>query len=65
MHMVRVVVYCVWNGIPMMSPDIGDAGSHPMEQASQIEIMKGSSVLYGSGALNVIALTEKEPNLGD
>jgi iron complex outermembrane receptor protein len=33
-----------------------------MEQASQIEILKGaSSVLYGSGALNgIIALTEKE-----
>jgi iron complex outermembrane receptor protein len=36
-----------------------------MEQASQIEVMKGaSSVLYGSGALNgVIALSEKEPGL--
>lgn len=58
-------VLLLWNGIPMMSPDIGDAkwNSIPMEQASQIEIMKGaSSVLYGSGALNgVIALTEKEP----
>ena len=34
-----------------------------MEQASQIEVMKGaSSVLHGSGALNgIIALTEKEP----
>ena len=59
-------VLLLWNGIPMMSPDIGDAkwNAIPMEQASQIEIMKGaSSVLYGSGALNgVIALTEKEPN---
>ena len=58
-------VLLLWNGIPMMSPDIGDAkwNAIPMEQASQIEIMKGaSSVLYGSGALNgVIALTEKEP----
>ncbi len=58
-------VLLLWNGIPMLSPDIGDAkwNSIPMEQASQIEIMKGaSSVLYGSGALNgVIALTEKEP----
>ena len=34
-----------------------------MEQASQIEVLKGaSSVLYGSGALNgIISLTEKEP----
>ena len=59
----RVLV--VWNGIPMISPDVGDAkwNSIPMEQASQIEILKGaSSVLYGSGALNgIISLTEKEP----
>ena len=36
-----------------------------MEQAAQIEILKGaSSVLYGSGALNgIVALTEKEPDL--
>ena len=36
----------------------------PIENASQIEIMKGaSSVLYGSGALNgVISLSEREPN---
>ena len=58
-------VLLLWNGIPMMSPDIGDAkwNAIPMEQASQIEIMKGaSSVLYGSGALNgVISLSEKEP----
>tara|TARA_B100001287_G_scaffold275545_1_gene283404 strand:- start:18069 stop:20354 length:2286 start_codon:yes stop_codon:yes gene_type:complete len=58
-------VLLLWNGIPMMSPDVGDAkwNSIPMEQTSQIEIMKGaSSVLYGSGALNgVIALREKEP----
>jgi len=49
----------------MLSPDIGDAkwNAVPMEQASQIEILKGaSSVLYGSGALNgVIALNEREP----
>jgi len=59
----RVLV--VWNGIPMIAPDVGDAkwNSIPMEQASQIEILKGaSSVLYGSGALNgIISLTEKEP----
>jgi len=59
-------VLLLWNGIPMMSPDVGDAkwNSIPMEQASQIEIMKGaSSVLYGSGALNgVISLSEKEPS---
>ncbi len=60
----RVVL--LWNGIPMLSPDLGDAkwNAIPMEQTSQIEIMKGaSSVLYGSGALNgIIALTEKEPS---
>ena len=59
-------VALLWNGVPMMSPDIGDAkwNAIPMEQTSQIEILKGaSSVLYGSGALNgIIALTEKEPN---
>lgn len=59
-------VLLVWNGIPMMSPDIGDAkwGSIPVEQSDQIEIMKGaSSVLYGSGALNgTIALNEREPS---
>jgi iron complex outermembrane receptor protein len=58
-------VMLLWNGIPMLSPDIGDAkwNSIPMEQASQIEVLKGaSSVLYGSGALNgIISLTEKEP----
>jgi outer membrane cobalamin receptor len=59
-------VALLWNGVPMMSPDIGDAkwNAIPMEQTSQIEILKGaSSVLYGSGALNgIIALTEKEPS---
>jgi len=57
-------VMLLWNGIPMLSPDVGDVkwNAVPMEQASQIEIIKGaSSVLYGSGALNgIIALTEKE-----
>lgn len=61
----RVLV--LWNGMPMLSGYAGDTqwNAIPMEQASQIEIMKGaSSVLYGSGALNgVIALTEKEPSL--
>jgi iron complex outermembrane receptor protein len=59
-------VLLLWNGIPMMSPDIGDAkwNSIPMENASQIEIIKGaSSVLYGSGALNgIISLNEKDPD---
>jgi len=59
-------VLLVWNGIPMMSPDIGDAkwNSIPVEQTDQIEILKGaSSVLYGSGALNgMIALNEREPS---
>jgi outer membrane receptor protein involved in Fe transport len=57
-------VMLLWNGVPMLSPDLGDVkwNAVPMEQASQIEILKGaSSVLYGSGALNgIIALTEKE-----
>jgi outer membrane receptor protein involved in Fe transport len=60
-------VLLLWNGMPLMSGYAGDTqwNSIPMEQASQIEIMKGaSSVLYGSGALNgVIALTEREPGL--
>jgi len=60
-------VMLLWNGVPMLSPDIGDAkwNAIPMEQASQIEILKGaSSVLYGSGALNgIISLTEKEPTV--
>ncbi|MBM3417726.1 MAG: TonB-dependent receptor, partial [Bacteroidetes bacterium] len=60
-------VMLLWNGVPMLSPDIGDAkwNSIPMEQASQIEVLKGaSSVLYGSGALNgIISLTEKEPTI--
>jgi iron complex outermembrane receptor protein len=57
-------VMLLWNGVPMLSPDVGDVkwNAVPMEQASQIEILKGaSSVLYGSGALNgIISLTEKE-----
>jgi len=60
-------VMLLWNGVPMLSPDIGDAkwNSIPMEQTSQIEVLKGaSSVLYGSGALNgIISLTEKEPTI--
>jgi outer membrane receptor protein involved in Fe transport len=60
-------VLLLWNGMPLLSGYAGDTqwNAIPMEQASQIEIMKGAaSVLYGSGALNgVIALTEKEPNL--
>ena len=59
-------VALLWNGVPMMSPDLGDVkwNAIPMEQTSQIEILKGASyVLYGSGALNgIIALTEKEPS---
>ena len=58
-------VLLLWNGIPMVSPDVGDAkwNAIPMEQASQIEIIKGaSSVLYGSGALNgIISLQERQP----
>ena len=59
-------VLLLWNGIPILSGDAGDAkwNSIPMEQASQIEILKGaSSVLYGSGALNgIISLSEREPS---
>lgn len=60
-------VLLLWNGVPMVSGDAGDAkwNSIPMENASQIEVLKGaSSVLYGSGALNgIISLTEREPTL--
>jgi iron complex outermembrane receptor protein len=60
-------VLLLWNGMPLLSGYAGDTqwNAIPMEQASQIEVMKGAaSVLYGSGALNgVIALAEKEPNL--
>ncbi|MFN5846643.1 MAG: TonB-dependent receptor [Flavobacteriia bacterium] len=59
-------VLLLWNGIPMVSPDVGDVkwNAIPMENASQIEIIKGaSSVLYGSGALNgVISMSEKDPS---
>jgi len=60
-------VLLLWNGMPLLSGYAGDTqwNAIPMEQASQVEIMKGAaSVLYGSGALNgVIALAEKEPTL--
>jgi iron complex outermembrane receptor protein len=60
-------VLLVWNGVPMLSPDLGDVkwNAVPMEHAEQIEIIKGaSSVLYGSGALNgIIAMNEKEAPL--
>lgn len=59
-------VLMLWNGMPLLSGYAGDTQweAIPMEQASQVEIMKGaSSVLYGSGALNgVIALSEREPS---
>ncbi|MEN9700428.1 MAG: hypothetical protein RLZZ301_1626 [Bacteroidota bacterium] len=61
-------VLLVWNGVPMLSPDVGDVkwNAVPMEHAEQIEIIKGaSSVLYGSGALNgIISLNEKEAPIG-
>jgi outer membrane receptor protein involved in Fe transport len=59
-------VMLLWNGMPLLTGDVGDIkfNAIPMENASQIEVMKGaSSVLYGSGALNgVVALTERDPN---
>lgn len=59
----RVMV--LTNGIPLVSPDLGDAkwNSIPMENTSQVEVIKGaSSVLYGSGALNgTISLHRREP----
>lgn len=58
----RVMV--VWNDIPLLSADAGDAKwtAIPMENIGQIEILKGaSSVLYGSGALNgIVSLQAKE-----
>jgi outer membrane receptor protein involved in Fe transport len=58
-------VMLLWNGVPMLAGDAGDSkwNAIPMEQASQVEVIKGaSSVLYGSGALNgIISLTEREP----
>lgn len=60
----RVLV--IMNGMPLLSGDAGDAkwNAVPMENISQIEILKGaSSVLFGSGALNgIITLNEKEPS---
>jgi iron complex outermembrane receptor protein len=60
-------VLLLWNGMPILSGDAGDAkwNAIPLEAASQIEILKGaSSVLYGSGALNgIISLSEREPGL--
>jgi len=59
-------VLILWNGIPMVSGDAGDGkfNTIPIENASQIEVLKGaSSVLYGSGALNgIISLSEREPS---
>ena len=59
----RVLV--LWNEIPLLSADAGDAkwSSIPIENVQQIEVIKGaSSVLYGSGALNgMISLIEREP----
>src|SRR5690606_10984138 len=58
-------VMLLWNGMPLLSADAGDAkfNSVPMESASQIEVIKGASfVLYGSRALNgIISLSEREP----
>ena len=55
-------VLLLWNGMPLLSGYAGDTqwNAIPMEQASQVEVLKGaSSVLYGSGALNgIIALSE-------
>lgn len=60
-------VLLLWNGMPLLSGDAGDAkwNTVPMECASQIEVLKGaSSVLYGSGALNgIISLSEREPGM--
>lgn len=60
-------VLLLWNGMPMLSGDAGDVkwNSIPIENAAQIEIIKGaSSVLYGSGALNgIISLTERTPTV--
>lgn len=58
-------VLLLWNGIPMLSADVGDAkwNTVPMELLSGIEVIKGaSSVLYGSGALNgIISVSEVIP----
>ncbi len=59
-------VLLLWNDVPMLSGDAGDAkwNTIPMEISSRIEVIKGaSSVLYGSGALNgIIAVTERDPS---
>jgi outer membrane receptor protein involved in Fe transport len=59
-------VMLLWNGMPLLTGDVGDIkfNAIPMENASQIEVLKGaSSVLYGSGALNgVVSLTERDPS---
>jgi outer membrane cobalamin receptor len=59
-------VMLLWNGMPLLTGDVGDIkfNAIPMENAAQIEVMKGaSSVLYGSGALNgVVSLTERDPS---
>ena len=60
----RVLV--LWNEVPLLSGDAGDSkfNAIPIEQASQIEVIKGAaSVLYGSGALNgIVSLIEREPS---
>ena len=59
-------VLLLWNDVPMLSGDAGDAkwNAVPIELSSRIEVLKGaSSVLYGSGALNgIIAVTERDPS---
>jgi iron complex outermembrane receptor protein len=59
-------VLLLWNDVPMLSGDAGDAkwNTIPIELSSRIEVIKGaSSVLYGSGALNgIIAVTEQDPS---
>jgi len=58
-------VLILWNETPLLSGDAGDTkwNSIPIEQAQQIEVIKGAtSVLYGSGALNgIVSLIEREP----
>ncbi len=58
-------VLILWNETPLLSADAGDTkwSSIPIENAQQIEVIKGaSSVLYGSGALNgIISVIEREP----
>lgn len=58
-------VMLLWNGVPMLSADAGDAkwNTVPIELLSSVEVLKGaSSVLYGSGALNgIISVSEIMP----